>query len=149
MQTKLMIVGLVFILFFSCSDNKNPDVVPIGKIPELSISENLGCSANREEEAREYYKDTLFYQKHNDTLLVVLNIFNNCGFQMEDSLCFKIDTVDIFIDINGLGGAGCVCDFEFDYYFTEYGDNLHFNVYTRYPYYDEIEYTFWNDLTYP
>lgn len=135
-------------MFFSCSEKKTSEVVPFGQIPELSYSENLGCSANRGERSGDYEKDTLFYQVQNDTLILVLNIFQNCGFQMEDSLNFKNDTVEIFVDMKSFGGAGCVCDFESDYYFSDYGDNVHFNVFVRYPYY-EADYTFWRELNYP
>lgn len=149
MKTKLLITVLLLVLFFSCKEEKKSDVVPSGKIPELSVSENLGCSSNRAEQTLKYEKDTLFYQIKNDTLIVILNFFKNCDFQMEDSLSLKLDTVDILVNINGFGDAGCVCDFEFNYYFTDYGDEVHFNVFTRYPGFDEIEYTFWNGLTYP
>ena len=149
MKYIFMIIGFFFILFYSCSENKTFDVVPSGKIPTLSNSENLGCSALRGEQSRDYEMDTLFYQIQNDTLIVIANFFKNCAFQMEDSLSLKTDTVDIFVDINGFPDAGCVCDFEFNYYFIDYGENIYFSVYTKYPSAGETDYTLWKNLIYP
>jgi len=149
MKLNAIIIILSLSLLYACTEKKSL-ISPTGKTPELAFSENLGCSSNSGvKNLNEYYYDTMFYYVQNDSLKVVLNLFNNCNHYMQDSLIFKIDTIDIYVDIFSFGGAGCVCDFEFDYAFIEYGDNIKFNVYTRYPYFEEEEYTLRMEMNYP
>jgi hypothetical protein len=139
-------IAAVF-LFYSCSEKEKEEKITSKTTPKLSKTEYLGCFLGYENNKLAIQIDTLFYELTNDTLLLHLIMYQNCGFCHIDSVVTNINQVDIFIsDTCGLV-ANCMCDFEFDYYFTDFNERSRFTVY--YKPFDEGEYSFWAELYYP
>ena len=89
----------------------------------------------------------MYYKVVNDTLFLNVNMVDNCAAQFTDSVTINNDSVNIWITYRCGSVANCLCNFDFNYYFTNYGDEVQFVVYensTCMP-----EYTVWGTLTYP
>lgn len=147
MKLKDPIIGLLLILFVGCSEkdqvgNNQKDI-----IPKLEKTEYSGCFLEYVNNKSTMETDTIYYELMNDTLILHVVMNQNCGCCLKDSVIVNNESVDIFIsDTCGIM-ANCMCDYNFDYYFTDFGDLMLFQVYYKSIW--ESEYAFWGDLIYP
>lgn len=147
MDTKRLIIGLALLFLMSCSDENNTGDFQPNKTPQLEKNEYLGCFLEQENKNSTFLTDTIYYEENNDTLILNISITQNCAACLTDSLSIENDSINIYITNSCLPIANCICDFEFKYYFTNYGENAFFSVYVNSI--EEPEYRLWNGLTYP
>ena len=147
MKTKKLIIGLTLLLLIGCSEKNKIEDFQSNKIPEHVKTEYLGCFLEHGNKQATLLTDTIYYEERNDTLILNVSMLRNCAACLTDSLNIENDSVNIFITDNCIPAANCICDFEFNYYFTDYGDNVFFSVYINSAW--EPEYTLWGELTYP
>jgi len=132
----------------SCTKNSNENLSSI-KNPKLVKSERAGCFVNqyRDDTLHSIYQDTMYYSVVNDTLFLNITMLENCNAQFTDSVTINNDTVNIWVTYRCTPIASCICNFDFNYYFTNYGDEVKFVVYENAT--CDPEYTVWGTLTYP
>ena len=147
MKTKKLIVVLTLFFLVSCSENYEIGDVQPNKNPELEKSVYSGCFIEHGNRNSSSLTDTIYYEVRNDTLILNISMVRNCAACLTDSLTIENDSVNIYITDSCLPAANCTCDFEFKYYFTDYGENVFFSVYTNSTW--EPEYILWGELTYP
>jgi len=147
MKTKKLIIGLALLFLISCSEKNNIGDVQSNEVPEHSKTEYLGCFLEQGNMSSAMMTDTIFYEERNDTLILNVIMERNCAACLMDSLCIENDSVNVFVTDTCFPVANCNCDFEFEYYFTNYGDNVFFSVYVNSTW--EPDYTLWGELTYP
>ena len=149
MKTKDIIIGLtlVLILLSGCSEKDQVENRQNDLIPKLEKTEYLGCFLEYGNNKSTMDTDTIYYELISDTLLLHIIMNQNCGYCLKDSVIINNELVDIFIsDTCGLM-ANCMCDYNFDYYFTDFNDSITFTVYYNAIW--ESEYIFWGNLIYP
>ena len=149
MKLKDLLLGLTIaiILFYGCSENEQLEEIKNNSTPVLSRTEHLGCFLEYGNNKSTMDTDTIYYEIMNDTLLLHVIMNQNCGYCLKDSVIINNELVDIFIsDTCGLM-ANCMCDYIFDYYFTDFSDQITFTVYYKAIW--ESEYSFWAELNYP
>jgi hypothetical protein len=133
---------VLVIIITGCSKNDQNNISP-----NLVKTDYLGCLQEYGNTKSTTDSDTLFYDLVNDTLLLHVSMFQNCGYCLKDSVIINNDLVNIFIsDTCGLV-ADCWCDFKFDYYFADLNDPTTFTVY--YKAFGEPSYSIWRILSYP
>ena len=147
MKTKKLIIGIALLFLIGCSEKNNIEDPQPNKIPEYSKTEYLGCFLEHGNRNLTSRTDSIFYEERNDTLILNVIMERNCAACLTDSLSIENDSVNIYITDSCLPAANCICDFEFKYYFTDYGDNVFFSVYINSTW--EPEYILWSELTYP
>lgn len=149
MKLKDLLLGLTIavILFCGCSENERVEEIKNKSTPKLSRTEHLGCFLEYGNNKSTMDTDTIYYEINNDTLLLHVIMNQNCGYCLKDSLIINNDLVNIFISDTCGWMANCMCDYIFDYYFTEFTDPMTFNVYYK-PIWDSA-YSIWGNLTYP
>ncbi|MBU4486891.1 MAG: hypothetical protein KKD38_08180 [Candidatus Delongbacteria bacterium] len=143
----LVIIGIALILIYSCSDENNNNDAGYYGTPELQKTEYLGCFLKNKEKGDDMPKDTIYYELLNGTLVLNLSVVRNCAACLTDSTVIDNDSVNIFISDDCPPIANCICEYDYKYYFTEFGENVHFKVFIRSE--DETEYSLWDELTYP
>ncbi len=145
----LAVLLLIFSLISCTSDNVSSEDEQ-SKLLEIVKTSKGGCFTNHNisKKSIEIYGDTLFYSIVNDTLVLTVNMLNNCASCLVDSFSIDDSTVNIFITNNCSPAANCLCNFKFNYYFENFNDKqLLFSVYLKD--YEEVEFLLWNDLQYP
>ena len=147
MKTAKLIFGVVLLFLIGCSEKTNNEVVQPIKIPELEKTEYLGCFIEHGTKNTTILTDTIYYEEADDTLVLNISMVQNCAANLIDSLSIENDFVNIYITNSNPNQANCICDYEFVYYFTNYGDSVFFNVYTNATW--APEYILWDELTYP
>ena len=147
MKIEKLIIGLALMFLMSCSEKSNIENIQTNTISELAKAEYLGCFLGYENMNSTLLSDTIYYEERNDTLILNISMVRNCAACLMDSLRIENDSVNVFITDTCLPVANCICDFEFEYYFTSYGDNVFFSVYVNSTW--EPNYTLWGELTYP
>ena len=147
MKTTKLIIGLALLFLISCSEKNNIGDFQSNKTPELVKTEYLGCFIEHGNKNSTLLADTIYYEEINDTLILNVIMERNCAACLTDSLSIENDSVNVFITDSCFPVANCICDFEFKYYFTNYGDNVFFSVYVNSTW--EPNYTLWGELTYP
>ncbi len=70
-----------------------------------------------------------------------------CVATLIDSVVVQNDSVSIYIRNTNGAVVYCLCEFDFKYHFTNYGDSVFFTVYASSV--SEPEYVLWNTLSYP
>ncbi|HEY9115198.1 MAG TPA: hypothetical protein VIN10_10895 [Bacteroidales bacterium] len=147
MKTNKLIIGIALLFLIGCSEkNNNGDVQP-NKTPELEKTEYFGCFIEHGNKNSSSLTDTIYYEQRNDTLILNISMVRNCAACLTDSLSIENDSVNIYISDSCLPAANCNCDFEFKYYFTNYGENVFFSIYTNSTW--EPVYLLWGKLAYP
>lgn len=90
--------------------------------------------------------DTLFYTIEKDTLTLSAILNYNCGGLLKDSVIVESEAVHIFISDTCLNDCEvkCMCDFGFEYRFTEFWQkNIHFYLYLNG--FRDTEYKLWKN----
>jgi hypothetical protein len=149
MKPKDLILGLILSSIFlnGCSEKEKVENRQNNLIPKLAKTEYLGCFLEYGNNKSTMDTDTIYYELINDTLLLHVIMNQNCGYCLKDSVIINNELVDIFIsDTCGLM-ANCMCDYDFDYYFTDFSEQMTFTVYYKAIW--ESEYSFWAELNYP
>ena len=157
MNPKIFSLGLVLFLFMlvSCEErNQNEDKPDPDPTPEpeetsanLAQTDYLGCFNEYGFRKATTNSDTMYYEMSNDSLLLHVLMRQNCGACLEDSVVMRQDTANIYVADTCGRIANCICDFRFDYYFTDFGKQLYFKVY--YQEYEAHEFNLWGELEYP
>ncbi len=151
MKTKL-IIGTLLIMFslISCNENNENTVDLQSESLELLKTDKGGCFVDQNLTLKSgvIENDTLFYSIINDSLVVTINMINNCAACLIDSISKFEDNVNIYIKNDCGPFANCICDFEYKYFFDNFdGKDILFSVYLKD--YEEVEYSLWNELQYP
>ena len=141
-------LAFIFLLaaFMSCTNEIDPIITPTDNLTLLKETKG-GCFD--EQKSTLYDTDTLFYSMVNDSLILTIDMVNNCAARLIDSLSI-IDNNHVNIYIKNERGpwANCICTYEFQYFFNNNVDNdLLFVVFLKD--YEEEEYSFWGQLQYP
>ncbi len=147
MKTRKLIIGLAFLFLIGCSEKNKIEDVESNKEIEYSKTEYLGCFIDQGNMNSTSRSDSIFYEEKNDTVILNVIMERNCAACLTDSINIENDSVNIYITDSCLPAANCNCDFEFKYYFTDYGENIFFSVYINSTW--EPEYILWSELTYP
>ncbi len=147
MKTTNLIIGLALVFLISCTEKSDIGNIQSNKTPLLEKTEYLGCFIEHGNKNLSSLTDTIYYEQKNDTLVLNISMVRNCAACLTDSLNIENDSVNIYITDTCLPVANCICDFEFKYYFTDYGDDVFFSVYINSTW--EPEYILWSELTYP
>ncbi len=114
----------------------------------LQKTDYFGCFLNNStNKAAPSFSDTLFYTIKNDTLTLTASINYNCGGLLKDSIILENEIVNIFVfdTCQGICEVRCMCDFGFEYKFTDFlQKNTHFYVYLNG--FHDSEYKLWKDI---
>lgn len=135
------------IIITGCSENDQVEYNSKEISPKLVKTEYLGCFLEYGNNKSILDTDTIFYELINDTLLLHVIMNQNCGYCLKDSVIINDDLVNIFISDTCGWMANCMCDYNFDYYFTEFNEPMTFTVYYRAIW--DSAYSIWGNLTYP
>ena len=147
MKLKKLIFGIALLFLMGCSGKNSLEDVQPNMVPKYSKTEYSGCFLEHGNRNLRLRADSIYYEERNDTLILNLILERNCAACLTDSLNIANDSVNIYITNSCFPSANCICDFEFKYYFTDYGDNVFFSVFINTAW--EPEYILWNELTYP
>lgn len=123
--TLIILIGLI-----GCSKKQNEDKPEIKNL-NLTKRDYYGCSIKNKNIDSILYYDTMYYEIIDDTLLLHLIMFKNCGARLKDSLSINNNEVNIFVTDTSWSSANCMCNFSFDYFFTNFGENIHFYCYYK------------------
>lgn len=150
MKQKAQIIGLItflLLIFIGCSKKEQVKNNQINEIPKLNKTEYGGCFLGHDGYKSTNSTDTIYYELINDTLLLHVIVNRTCATSPTDSVVINQEVVNIYIRDKYPPIADCMCDYNFDYYFTDFG-KLH-NFYVYYKDYGAPNYTLWGSLTYP
>jgi hypothetical protein len=150
MRTKTLITGLIaFVLaiVIGCSEKDQVKNNQINEIPKLTKTGYGGCFTGNEGYKSTIGTDTMYYELINDTLLLHIIVNRNCAAMPADSVVIHQEYVNIYLKDKYGPIAFCMCDFDFDYYFTDFVTLHAFYVY--YKDYGAANYTLWGSLTFP
>lgn len=148
MNPKIFSLGLVLFLFMLVScEEQNQNEVKSNSEPNLAQTDYLGCFNEEGFRKATTNSDTMYYKMSNDSLLLHVLMRKNCGACLEDSVVTRQDTANIYVADTCGRLANCICDYRFDYYFTDFGKQLYFKVFYRE--YEASEFTLWGELEYP